>query len=67
MTDLKQMTSPQLKKYLSDHRTDEDRFSEALSELLKRDPNPTIYPANMPPEELDRILREKIHQAKQSD
>jgi hypothetical protein len=67
MIDLKQMTSPQLKQYLSEHRTDEEKFSEALRELLSRDSNPTIYPANMPLEQLDKVLREKIRQAKQSD
>jgi hypothetical protein len=67
MIDLKQMTSPQLKQYLSEHRTDEDKFSEALSELLSRDPNPTVYPANLPLEELDTILREKIQRTQRSE
>lgn len=66
MSDLKQMTTAQLKQYLSDYRNDNEKFSEALSELLSHDPNPTIYPADMPLEEMERIIREKIEQGKQS-
>ena len=65
MTDLKQMTAIQLKQYLSDYRSDDEKFHAALSELLSRELNPTIYPANMPLEEMERIIKEKIEQAKQ--
>lgn len=67
MTDLKQMTTKQLKQYLSEHRNDDDQFSNALSELLNRDPNPVIYPADLPLEEMERIIKEKIEQTKQSE
>ncbi|MGK7892295.1 MAG: hypothetical protein AB4372_01245 [Xenococcus sp. (in: cyanobacteria)] len=43
MTNLTQMTIAQLKHYLSENRSDDDKFSEALGELLKREPNPVIY------------------------
>lgn len=66
MTDLKQMSTAQLKQYLSDYRSDDENFSEASSELLNRDSNPTIYSANMPLEELERVIREKIEQTKQA-
>jgi hypothetical protein len=65
MTDLKQMTAIELKQYLSDYRSDDEKFHAALSELLSRESNPTIYPANMPLEEMERIIKEKIEQAKQ--
>ena len=60
MTDLTQMTVTELKYYLSENRSDDDKFSEALAELLKRDPNPVIYSKDMPLEEQERIFMEKI-------
>lgn len=67
MADLKQMTTAQLKQYLSEYRRDDDKFSEVLSELLNRDPNPTIYPADMPIEEMERVIKEKIEQSRPSE
>lgn len=60
MTDLTQMTVTELKHYLSENRSDNDKFSQALAELLKRDPNPVIYSKDMPLEEQERIFMEKI-------
>jgi hypothetical protein len=60
MTDLTQMTVTELKHYLSENRSDDDKFSEALAELLKRDQNPVIYSKDMPLEEQERIFMEKI-------
>jgi hypothetical protein len=60
MTDLTQMTVTELKRYLSENRGDDDKFSEALAELLKRDRNPIIYSKDMPLEEQERIFMEKI-------
>lgn len=60
MADLTQMTVTDLKNYLSKYRNDDDKFSEALAELLKRDPNPVIYSKDMPLEEQKRIFMEKI-------
>ncbi|GAA6621053.1 DUF6887 family protein [Scytonema sp. NUACC26] len=60
MTDLTQMTVTELKHYLSENRSDDDKFSEALAELLKRAPNPVIYSKDMPLEEQERIFMEKI-------
>ncbi|KYC42234.1 hypothetical protein WA1_19840 [Scytonema hofmannii PCC 7110] len=60
MTDLTQMTVTELKQYLSENRSDDEKFSEALAELLKRDPNPVIYSKDMPLEEQERIFMEKI-------
>lgn len=67
MTELQQMTANQLKQYLSEHRRDDDKFSAALSELLKRDPNPIIYPADMPLEAMEKIVQEKIKQIKKEE
>ncbi len=60
MTDLTQMTVTEIKQYLSENRSDDDKFSEALAELLKRDPNPVIYSKDLPLEEQKRIFMEKI-------
>jgi cephalosporin-C deacetylase-like acetyl esterase len=60
MADLTQMTVTELKNYLSENRSDDDKFSEALAELLKRNPNPVIYSKDMPLEEQERIFRKKI-------
>lgn len=60
MADITQMTFAELKQYLSEHRRDDERFSQALEELLKRDPNPVIYSKDMPLDEQEKILMEKI-------
>ncbi|ACK72474.1 hypothetical protein PCC7424_4101 [Gloeothece citriformis PCC 7424] len=60
MSDLKQLTNTQLKQYLSKFRNDDEKFSQALEELLTRDPNPTIYPADLPLEQIEQIIKEKI-------
>ncbi len=60
MTDLTQMTVTELKHYLSENRRNDDKFSEALTELLKRDPNPVVYSKDIPLEEQERIFMEKI-------
>lgn len=44
--ELQKMPPNQLKQYLSEHRRNDDKFSAALSELLSRDSNPVIYPAD---------------------
>ncbi|MGK7945524.1 MAG: hypothetical protein AB4058_13740 [Microcystaceae cyanobacterium] len=60
MVDVTQMTVTELKRYLSDNRMDNEKFSEALAELLNRDPNPVIYSKDMPLEEQERIFMAKI-------
>jgi len=60
MTDLTKMTVAELKQYLSENRSDDDKFSEALQELLRREPNPLIYSQDMPLAEQERIVMEKI-------
>jgi hypothetical protein len=66
MVNFKEMSKTELKQFLSENRTDDDNFSEALSELLNRDLNPTIYPANMPLADMEKVVRAKIEQTKQS-
>ncbi len=60
MTDLTQMTVTELKHYLSENRRNDDKFSEGLTELLKRDTNPVVYSKDIPLEEQERIFMEKI-------
>ncbi|ACK70289.1 conserved hypothetical protein [Gloeothece citriformis PCC 7424] len=67
MANLKDMTLSELKKYLSDHRNDDEAFSEAMGELLSRNRNSKIYPANMSSEEVGRVIQEKIQQIQQKD
>lgn len=66
MTDLKQLTVQQLKQFISENRTDDEKFGAALDELMSRNPNRTVYPYNMPPEEMQRVLDEKLEQMKRS-
>ena len=35
-----EMTVPELKNYLADHRNDDEKFSQAMGELLKKLPDP---------------------------
>ena len=61
MTDLKKMSKAELKQYLSAHRNNDEAFSQGLEELMsRRDPNAKIYPYDMPPREVEAILREQI-------
>ncbi len=56
------MTNSELKQYLSANRTDDDKFSAALAELISRDPNPTIYPFEQSLEEVSSIIKQKIEE-----
>ena len=67
MTNLTQMTTAELKQYLSAHRRDDDKFSEALGELLNRESNPAIYPADMPLQDVERVIQEKINELNKSN
>lgn len=66
MTDLTQLTIKELKQFISNNRTDDEKCSAALNELLSRDPNGVVYPPNMPMDEMQRILQEKLNQIKHS-
>lgn len=63
MPNFKEMSIAQLKEYLSTHRDDDEAFSEALGELISRNRGAVRYPANLPLEEVGRIVREKLNQA----
>lgn len=60
MPNLAEMTDAELKQYLSDNRNDGDAFSSALSELINRHSDTKRYPADMPLEAIERVIREKI-------
>ncbi|WP_013325205.1 DUF6887 family protein [Gloeothece verrucosa] len=62
MANLKEMTRSELKKYLSDNRNDNEAFSQGMGELLSRNRNTKRYPANISPEEIGKIIQEKIQQ-----
>ena len=54
------MTITQLKQYISENRSNEEKFSAALAELSRRDSNPIIYSQDMPLHEQEKIFMEKI-------
>jgi hypothetical protein len=67
--DLNQMTNAELKRYISEHRNNDDAFHAALQVLMsRRDPSAITYPHpyNMadPEREMEAIFREKIRQLK---
>ncbi len=65
--DLNQMTNVELKRYISEHRNNDDAFHAALQVLMsRRDPNAVTYPYPYhmadPEREMEAIFREKIRQ-----
>jgi len=68
MSNLHQMTTPELKRYLSEHRNDDEAFRAALQILIsRRDPNaprqPYPFDLDDPESQVEAILREKLKQA----
>jgi hypothetical protein len=65
MSNLEKMTNAQLKKYLADHRNDDDAFNEALEVLMhRRDPNVPKYSPDMTLEEIKKTIEEKLKNEK---
>lgn len=69
---LDQMTTTELKHYISDHRNDSEKFRSALQVLLnRRDPNlpyqPYPFDLDHPEREVEAILKEKFKQASSAD
>lgn len=66
---LTEMTSAELKQYLSDHRKDDEAFSEALQVLMERNQPTKRFPPphTMSPEEVEAIFREKLNQINQQE
>lgn len=67
---LSQLTNAELKRYLADHRNDEESFRAALQILIsRRDPNTVRHPYPFdladPESEVEAVLREKFNQAEQ--
>lgn len=65
---LHQMTNTQLKRYLSEHRNDDQAFRAALEVLIsRRHPNAPYqpYPFDLadPQGEVEALLMEKLNQA----
>ncbi|HEY9694426.1 MAG TPA: hypothetical protein V6D15_19665 [Oculatellaceae cyanobacterium] len=68
MQNLDQMTTAELKQYLSEHRNDEEAFRIGLQTLMnRRDPNtprqPYPFDLDDPEAEVEAILREKLNQS----
>jgi hypothetical protein len=67
MQNLDQLTTRELKQYLSEHRNDEPAFRAALQVLMsRRDPNaprqPYPFDLDDPQHQVEAILREKLNQ-----
>lgn len=65
--DLNQLTNAELKRYISEHRNNDESFHAALQVLMsRRDPNAITYPYPYdmadPEREVEAILRERISQ-----
>ncbi len=65
--DLNQLTNAELKRYISEHRNNDEAFHAALQVLMsRRDPNAITYPYPYdmadPEREVEAIFREKISQ-----
>ena len=54
----KEMSFAELRKYIVQHQDDEEARHEML--INRRNPNATVYPANMSAEEMDKVLKQKI-------
>ncbi|MEL7315406.1 MAG: hypothetical protein AAFN08_10670 [Cyanobacteria bacterium J06559_3] len=65
-TDLKQLVIAELKQFISDHRTDDEKCSAALGEFLSRDRNGTVYPPDMPVEDMQRVVQAKLDQVRRT-
>ncbi|WP_448573689.1 DUF6887 family protein [Trichothermofontia sp.] len=68
MQNLDNLTTPELKRYLSEHRNDEEAFRVALQVLMsRRDPNaprqPYPFDLENPESEVEAILRAKLKQS----
>jgi len=64
---LSEMTTKELKQYLSEHRNDEEAFGAALLVLIsRRDPNaprqPYPFDLDDPTSEVEAIFKEKLKQ-----
>jgi len=67
MSNFQEMTVAQLKQFLSDHRSNDEMLSDALGELLRRNPDRPTYSADMPPEEIGELIRKKIEQIRNKE
>ncbi len=66
MPNLSQMTFAELKRYLSEHRNDQEAFRAALEVLMsRRNPanlQPSPFELDNPESEVEAILKEKLKQ-----
>jgi len=66
MPDLSEMTTTELKRYISEHRNDVEAFQAAMEVLMsRRNPaNRHPYPFDMenPEVEVEALLRERLNQ-----
>ncbi|WP_041565400.1 DUF6887 family protein [Nostoc punctiforme] len=65
MQNLNQMTNTELKRYLSEHRNEEEAFQAALQVLMSRCDSATqqLYPFDLdnPESEVEALLLEKLN------
>lgn len=58
------MSETQLRAYVYEHREDREAFY-AFVDRLKAKPRSVVYPASMTPEEIDRVILERVKQKQQ--
>jgi len=58
---LTELSKTELKQYLSQNRNDDEKFSAALEELMRRNSDAPVYPP-MGWEETKKIIDDKIRQ-----
>ncbi len=67
MQNLSQMTNTELKRYISEHRNDNEAFQAAMEVLMsRRNPanrNPYPFELSNPETEVEALLKEKLNQA----
>jgi hypothetical protein len=67
MQNLSQMTNTELKRYISEHRNDNEAFQSAMEVLMsRRNPanrNPYPFELSNPETEVEALLKEKLNQA----
>lgn len=61
---LSEMTNSELRQYLSQHRNDEEAFSQGLEVLISRKKDGFKYPSpySMPYEEVEAIFKSRLNQ-----
>ena len=61
--DYQSMTRAELKQYVLNHRNDDEALNELVS---RRAPNTVTYPADLPTEEVRKLIEKKVEEVNQN-